>query len=121
MSESVNKPDLDEKTQALKTTVSIVYICQVLTFIFAGLPLLVGVLINFMKRQYAAGTWLESHFNWQIKTAWITLAGFALTGLTYVVGLWVYILFPTLAILAYRIAVGWTAMTVNKPIREKDT
>ncbi len=108
----------DEKLQSLKTTTSIVYLCQVLTFVFAGLPLLIGVVINFLKRAEVKGTWLESHFDWQIKTVWITLAGFAIAGLTFEVGIGLYVLFPTLAFLVYRIAVGWTALTANKAIKE---
>jgi uncharacterized membrane protein len=111
--------EMNKNLQSLKTVTSIVYICQVLTFFLAGLPLLVGVAINFVKREEAAGTWLESHFNWQIKTVWITLAGFAVSSLTLPIGIGLFILFPVLALLVYRIAVGWTALTANKPIEEE--
>ena len=119
MNEITTEHQPDARLQSLKTTTTIVYLCQVLTFLFAGLPLLIGVVINFMKRDEVAGTWLESHFNWQIKTVWVTLAGFALAGLTLSVGIGLYILFPTLGFLVYRIAVGWTALTANKPIKEE--
>lgn len=115
----LSAPQPDEKMQSLKTTASIVYICQVLTFVLAGLPLLIGVAINFLKRNEVAGTWLESHFEWQIKTVWITLAGFALAGFTYPVLIGFLILAVTLVFLVYRIAVGWTALTANKPVREE--
>jgi len=46
-----------------------------------------GCAINFYKRNEAQGTWLESHFNWQNKTVWITLAGFAVSGLTLEMGI----------------------------------
>ena len=118
MNEIAHNPQNEEKLQSLKTTTAIVYVCQVFTFVFAGLPLLVGVAINFLKRAEVEGTWLESHFNWQIKTVWVTLAGFALAGLTFFVGIGLYILLPTLVYLVYRIAVGWTALTANKPIEE---
>lgn len=119
MGEISKNPQDDEKLQSLKTITSIVYICQVLTFFLAGLPLLIGVTINFIKRDAVAGTWLESHFSWQIKTVWITLAGFAIAGLTLPIGIGMYVLFPVLAYLVYRIAVGWTALTANKPIEEE--
>jgi uncharacterized membrane protein len=119
MSEITPSNQSDIKLQQLKTTASLVYLCQVLTFLFAGLPLLIGVVINFMKRDEVEGTWLESHFNWQIKTVWVTLAGFALAGLTFTVGIGLYFLFPTLVFLVYRIAIGWTALMANKPIKEE--
>jgi uncharacterized membrane protein len=106
------------KLEALKRLTAIVYLCQVLTFALAGLPLLVGVAINFINRKDVEGTWLESHFNWQIKTVWITLAGFVLSGLTFGTGIGFFILIPTVLLLVYRIVIGRTALTADKPIGE---
>src|SRR5688572_31597789 len=39
------------------------------TFIF-GWPSIIAVIINYVKRGDARGTWLESHFSWQIRTFW---------------------------------------------------
>jgi uncharacterized membrane protein len=119
MNEVTKTPQHDDKLQSLKTTTSLVYICQVLTFVFAGFPILIGVAINLMKRKDVEGTWLESHFDWQIKTVWVTLAGFALAGFTYPVGIGLFILLVTLVYLVYRIAVGWTALAANKAIKEE--
>jgi len=107
-----------EKLEALKKLTAIVYLCQVLTFALAGLPLLVGVAINFLNRNEVKGTWLESHFNWQIKTVWVTLAGFALSGLTFGMGVGFFILIVTVLLLVYRIVIGWTTLTADKPISE---
>ena len=104
----------------LKKLATIVYLCQVLTFFLAGLPLLIGIASNFMYRNDTEGTWLQSHFNWQIKTAWITLAGFALSGLTFTMGLGFYILLPTLVLLVYRIVVGWNTLNDSKPMTDLD-
>lgn len=107
-----------EKLQSLKKLAATVYICQVLAFALAGVPLLVGVVINFIKRDEARGTWLESHFEWQIKTVWITLAGFALAGLTFETGIGLFILIPTVVLLIYRIVIGWNALNSDKPVKE---
>ena len=107
------------KLKSLKRVTAAVYLCQVLAFALAGLPLLVGVAINFWKRKEVAGTWLESHFNWQIATVWMTLAGFALAGLTFGIGLGVFILIPTVMLLVYRIVVGWNALNSDKPVNDK--
>ncbi|MFZ2311226.1 MAG: hypothetical protein WAV82_01280, partial [Methylobacter sp.] len=90
-----------------------------LTFMLAGLPLLVGVAINFFKRNEVQGTWLESHFNWQIKTTWITLAGFALSGITFGMGIGVFILIATVVWLVYRITIGWFALNDDKPVNNQ--
>jgi uncharacterized membrane protein len=54
-----------EKLQSLKKLAATVYLCQVLSFIFAGLPILIGAIINFMNHDKVMGTWLQSHFDWQ--------------------------------------------------------
>ena len=108
-----------EKLQTLKRLAATVYLCQVLTFMLAGLPLLIGVAINFYKRNDVQGTWLESHFNWQIKTTWVALAGFALSGLTFGMGIGILILLVTVLWMIYRITVGWYALTDGKPIKTR--
>ena len=52
----------------------LVYILQAVGFVI-GLTWIVGVIINYVKRDDVRGTWVESHFDWQIKTFWIALAG----------------------------------------------
>ncbi len=42
-------------------------------FLF-GWPSIIGVILNYVKRSEAKGTWLESHFRWQIRTFWLALA-----------------------------------------------
>ena len=82
---------------------------------FLGLPSVVALIINYVKRSDVRGTWLESHFSWQIRTFWWVLAWAVIIGLvsaplTLVVigfGTW----FVGLALLGlwavYRIARGW--------------
>lgn len=103
----------------LKKLTATVYLCQIFSFALAGLPLLAGVAINFMNREQVAGTWLESHFNWQIKTVWMALAGFALAGLTLETGIGFLLLIPTIILLVYRIVIGWNALNAGKPVNDK--
>jgi uncharacterized membrane protein len=35
-----------------------------------GLPSIIAVIMNYVRRSSARGTWLESHFSWQIRTFW---------------------------------------------------
>ncbi len=105
-----------EKLQSLKKLATTVYVCQVFAVMMIGLPLFVGVAINFFNRDDVQGTWLESHFNWQIKTAWVSLAGFALAGLTFELGFGVYILLVTVVWLIYRIAIGWYTLSDDQAI-----
>jgi uncharacterized membrane protein len=108
-----------EELQTLKRLAATVYLCQILTFMLAGLPLLIGVGINFYKRDEVQGTWLQSHFDWQIKTTWVALAGFAISGLTFSMGIGIFVLLVTVVWMVYRIILGWYALTDGKPINEK--
>ena len=106
--------------QSLRRIVSTVYLCQLLTFMLAGLPLLAGVALDFIHRDRAKNTWLESHFNWQIKTAWIALAGFAVSGITFSMGLGFFTLLITIIWMVYRITTGWYAITDGVAIKGKN-
>jgi uncharacterized membrane protein len=38
-----------------------------------GWPSIIAVMLNYLKRNEARGTWIESHFRWQIRTFWYGL------------------------------------------------
>ena len=122
MNTTVSAEQKIDNLEKLKNLTVTVYICQILTFALAGLPLLVGVAINFYSRNEVQGTWLQSHFDWQIKTVWLTLAGFAVAGLLFTASLQIglVILVPTLILLVYRIVIGWTTLAANQPIKNID-
>ena len=42
------------------------------SFLF-GWPSIIAVIVSYVKRDEARGTWLESHFSWQIRTFWYAL------------------------------------------------
>jgi uncharacterized membrane protein len=88
-------------------------------FVF-GLPSIAAVVINYVKRDEARGTFLESHFRWQIRTFWFALLwcviGWALfitiLGIPIAVGL-----FLGAGIWAiYRVVRGWLALRDRQPM-----
>jgi uncharacterized membrane protein len=84
------------------------------SFIF-GWPSIIAVIINYVKRGDARGTWLESHFDWQIKTFWfavlasivIGLSGFVLAIVLIGFAIWAIGFFALGVWAIYRIAKGW--------------
>jgi uncharacterized membrane protein len=89
-----------------------------------GLPSIVAVIMNYARRSAARGTYLESHFRWQIRTFWyallwaivivlvsapfmLILIGFplAIAGL-WALGIWI----------AYRVIRGWLALRDKRPM-----
>lgn len=106
----------NHKLQYLKRIAARVYLYQLLTFALAGLPCFLGVVVSANKNDNIKGTWLESHFNWQIQTTWIVLAGFALAAVTFSKAIGMIILITTLLWMIYRIVIGWYALIHQKPI-----
>jgi uncharacterized membrane protein len=45
----------------------------VLTAFLTGWPSIIAVVLSYVKRDAARGTFLESHFRWQIRTFWFAL------------------------------------------------
>ena len=48
----------------------VTYALYMFSFFTVGLTWLVAIIINYVKRSDAQGTWLQSHFDWQINTFW---------------------------------------------------
>jgi uncharacterized membrane protein len=93
-------------------------------FVF-GIPSIVAVVMNYVRRDEARGTWLESHFSWQLRTFWFAALAFVLIGLfslplvlllglgiltwmlgAFVVGIWIL----------YRMARGWLRLKDGRPV-----
>ena len=89
------------------------------TFIW-GLPSIVAVIMNYARRPAVAGTWLESHFRWQIRTFWFAAlwSCVALLLAATIIGIPLAILsIPVLSIwIIYRVARGWLALRDKKPM-----
>jgi uncharacterized membrane protein len=92
----------------------------IVTAFLTGWPSLIAVLINYIKRGEARGTWLESHFRWQMRTFWFAvlwvglalLFGLTLIGIpvalviAFVAGVWVL----------YRLIRGWLRLNDRQPM-----
>jgi uncharacterized membrane protein len=102
----------------------IVTSAMIVTSFLFGLPSIVAVILNYVKRGDVRGTFLESHFRWQIRTFWyallwivvslllsvplmLVIVGFiTLWAATVVVGLWVL----------YRVLKGWMRLSSGRPM-----
>ncbi len=86
-------------------------------FLF-GLPSIIAVIMNYLRRGEARGTWLEPHFRWQLRTFWIAALACLIALLLF--GPFVLILIGIIPLMAsyivigiwaaYRIARGWLAL-----------
>jgi uncharacterized membrane protein len=86
----------------------------IVTAFLSGWPSLIAVVLNYINLGQVRGTWLESHFRWQLRTFWFALLwavvamllAFTLIGIPVAivlmlgVGIWVL----------YRLVKGWSAL-----------
>jgi uncharacterized membrane protein len=81
-----------------------------------GWPSIIAVILNYVKRSEVRGTWLESHFRWQIRTFWFGVLWVipCLFFLVITLGVGILIVWLPLGLVAiwfiYRIVRGWTAL-----------
>jgi len=107
-------PGLAEEKRLRDLTV-LVYALQAISLVL-GLTLIAGVIVNYVKRPEVAGTWLESHFDWQIRTFWWMLLWGVLGLASAVVLVGFVILFGAAIWFVYRIVRGWIALIDGRPI-----
>ncbi len=58
---------------ALAVAIGVVGTATVVGSFLFGIPSIVAVVVNYVRRPEARGTFVESHFRWQIRTFWFTL------------------------------------------------
>jgi len=100
---------------ALKTITTIVYALQAVSF-FIGITFIAAVILNYVKKDDVQGTWLASHFDWQIRTFWYGLL-WGITGMiTFFLVIGYFILIANAVWVIYRIIKGWLRLSENKPM-----
>jgi uncharacterized membrane protein len=107
---------------AFSLLTGILGVATVIGSFLVGWPSIIAVILNYLKRSDARGTWLESHFRWQIRTFWFGLLWVSLCVLFVLVTLGIGILIAWLPLgvitiwFIYRIARGWLALNDRRPM-----
>ena len=110
---------------ALHTLAIVVGIAGTATVVgsFVGsIPSIIAVILNYVKRSDARGTWVESHYRWQIRTFWFSIGWMLLAALLVFTLVFIPIsvgIFVTVTIwLIYRIGKGWLRLRDRRPMYE---
>jgi uncharacterized membrane protein len=130
---TIEQQSIAEPMPSVITVANVVYALHTLAIVvglagsativgsFVGsVPSIIAVILNYVKRGDARGTWVASHYRWQIRTFWFALLwaiiGWALV-LT-VVGILIGgpVLIALTLWLIYRIARGWLRLRDRKPM-----
>jgi uncharacterized membrane protein len=120
----VNWTHLVYGLHALSLVTGIIGAATVVGAFLTGWPSLIAVILNYVKRGQVRGSWLESHFRWQIRTFWYGLLWVSLCLLFVVatVGIGLLIAWLPLGLVGlwfiYRIARGWLQLTNRRPMYE---
>ena len=109
---------------ALAVLSGVVTSATVIGSFVSGLPSIVAVVLNYLKRSEVRGTWLDSHFRWQIRTFWFALLWSLIislvSGLLLVVLVGIVAWFIGMTVLGlwvlYRVLRGWLALRDGRPM-----
>ena len=87
----------------------------------ASLPSIAAVILNYWNQNAVRGTWLESHFRWQIRTFWFTLLWLVLSFLVMltIIGIPIaaWVMIPVLGLwVGYRVLRGWLALSGGRQV-----
>lgn len=104
-----------EAEKSAKTLVAIIYALYAASFMF-GITAVVAIVMNYIKKDDVAGTFLESHFRWQIRTFWFGLLWGVIGAITYFVAIGWFLLVANGIWIIYRIAKGGLRLNENRPM-----
>ena len=111
----------DDKLRSNRTLTWVIYGLYGASFL-VGITSIVAIILNYVKRGDVKGTWLESHFRWQIRTFWygVLWVGLCIAFVILTLGLGILIAWIPLVIVTfwfiYRVARGWMALMDRRPM-----
>ncbi|MBM3346408.1 MAG: hypothetical protein FJY55_07950 [Betaproteobacteria bacterium] len=104
-------------------TGSLTSVTIVSAFVF-GWPSIIAVILNYLKRDEATGSFLATHFRWQIRTFWFALGWSVLSAALFItlvgIPLAMALILGVSIWVAYRVIRGWMALFEGKPMRFAD-
>ena len=88
-------------------------------FLF-GVPSIIAVILNYVRRADVRGTYLDSHFGWQIRTFWFAMLWAGIGGVLLVtivlIPLSFAIWFAVAIWVIYRVTRGWLNLRDGRPM-----
>lgn len=98
---------------ALSNITTLIYALQGIGFL-GGITFIAALVVNYVKLDDVKGTWLASHFRWQIRTFWYGLLWTAIGVITYLIVIGYVILLVNAVWVIYRIVKGWLCLYDKK-------
>jgi len=104
-----------EKAKANKTLTTIIYALYGAS-LFVGVTGIVAIVMNYLKQEEVAGTYLESHFRWQIRTFWFSILWGVIGFITFFIVIGWFVLIADAVWFIYRIVKGFLRLNEGKPM-----
>ncbi len=104
-----------ENEESAKTLTTVIYALYAASY-FVGITAIIAIVMNYVKKDDVAGTFLESHFRWQIRTFWFGVLWGVLGAITMVFIIGWFVLFANGIWIIYRIVKGWLRLNDGKPM-----
>lgn len=98
-----------------KSLTTLIYALYAISLVI-GITAIAAIIMNYVKKDDVAGSWLESHFRWQIRTFWFSLLWAVVGGISTMIGVGFVILAADGIWFIYRIVKGWIYLSENKPM-----
>ncbi|HEY9237848.1 MAG TPA: hypothetical protein VIP10_03315 [Burkholderiaceae bacterium] len=117
MTDLTTEPAADERLRSNKTLTWIIYGLYAAGFV-VGITWIAAIIMNYVKRGDVAGTYLESHFTWQIRTFWISLIAVFVGVLLMIVLVGWIVLVADMVWVIYRLVIGAIRLNENRPVVE---
>lgn len=96
----------------------------IVTAFLSGWPSIIAVIINYVKRDNVRGTFLDSHFSWQIRTFWWSVLWVVIAGVLIATFIGMVIGIPLMVVVGlwilYRIVRGWLTLAGRKAMPVPD-
>lgn len=96
-----------------KTLTTIIYALYAASFL-VGITAIVAIVMNYIKKDDVSGTFLESHFRWQMRTFWFGLLWAVIGAITFLIVVGWFVLIANGIWIIYRIVKGWLRLNDNK-------
>jgi uncharacterized membrane protein len=120
-------PGAGRSMESLRKDARTIYILQAVSVLCLGFSAIPGLLMAYADRGDARGTWLDSHFDWQVDTFWgafwmgvATIVATRLGAAFLGVGDWIGLIGSMAALSWYihRVVKGWTRLSDDDPVTE---
>ncbi|MHA7682050.1 DUF4870 family protein [Cupriavidus sp. PET2-C1] len=110
----------NDRLASLRKLTHILYALYAIFWLTGGITALIAIVVGYVKRDDTRGTLYASHFAWQIRSFWWSVAWAVLGGALFATVFLIPLAFAVWGVLSlwmlYRIVKGWLYLNDSKPM-----